>query len=73
MACLEGFAMLHLDNPKDTKNNVAWTDETKTEMFGENAQFITRYNPYTNCQARQWSGDDLGLFLQLKTWKPCSH
>ena len=32
------FAKLHLNKPQDFWNNVLWTDQTKVEMFGHNAQ-----------------------------------
>ena len=32
------FAKLHLNKAQDFWNNVLWTDQTKVEMFGHNAQ-----------------------------------
>ena len=32
------FAKLHVDKPQDFWNNVLWTDETKVEISGHNAQ-----------------------------------
>lgn len=33
------FPKLHLNKLKDVWNNVLWTDETRVEMFGHNAEF----------------------------------
>ena len=38
MAAQLRFAKLHLNKPQDFWNNVLWTDQTKVEMFGHNAQ-----------------------------------
>jgi len=38
MAARLRFANLHLNNSQDFLNNVLWTDETKVEIFGHNAQ-----------------------------------
>ena len=52
------------------------------EMFGHNAQqhvwrkpknSISAQTPHTNCQARWWRADDLGLFCSHRTWTSCSH
>ena len=32
------FVMFHLNKPQDFWNNVLWTDQTKVEMFGLDAQ-----------------------------------
>ena len=38
MAALLSFAKLHLEKPPDFWSNVLWTDDTKMEMFGHNAE-----------------------------------
>jgi len=37
MAAQLRFVKLHQDKPQDFCSNVLWTDETKVEMFGQNA------------------------------------
>jgi len=38
MAARLRFANLHLNKSQDFWKNVLWTDETKVEIFGHNAQ-----------------------------------
>lgn len=38
MAARLRSAKLHLNKPQDFWNDVLWTDETKVETFGHNAQ-----------------------------------
>ena len=59
MAAQLRFETLHLNKTQDFWNNVPWTDETKAEMSGDNAQFYI------------WCG--LGLFCCHRTWTPCNH
>ena len=44
------FVKLHLNKPQDFWNNVLWTDQTKVEMFGHNAQQHVWRKPNTTYQ-----------------------
>ena len=81
MAAQLRFVKLHLNKPQDFWNNVLWTDQTKVEMFGHNAQQHVWRKPNTTyqhkhlkpTQAQWWRYDDLGSFCSHRTWTPCSH
>ena len=47
---LNRFVKLRLNKLKDLWNNVLWTDETKVEMFGHNAQQHVWRKPNTAYQ-----------------------
>jgi len=72
MATRLWFARLYLNKPRDFWNKVLWTDETKLEMFGHNAQHhfrrkpnsISTQTPNSSYQAQWWMGDDFWLVLQ---------
>ena len=44
------FVKLHLNKPQDFWNNVLWTDQTKVELFGHNAQQHVWRKPNTAYQ-----------------------
>lgn len=50
------FPKVHLNKPHDLCNNVLWTDKTKVDFFGYNAQHWVQ----PNCQLRLWKTEDLG-------------
>lgn len=50
------FPKVHLNKPHDLCNNVLWTDKTKVDFFGYNAQHWVQ----PNCQLHLWRTEDLG-------------
>ena len=50
MAARLRLAKLHLNKPQDFWNNVLWTDQTKVETFGHNAQQHVWRKPNTAYQ-----------------------
>lgn len=66
------FAKLQLNKPQDFCNKFPWTDKSKVEMFvmhstmfGQTSSISTQ-TPHTNCKARCWGRDYLGLFCTLQ-------
>jgi len=81
MAAQLKFVKLHLNKPQDFWNNVLWTDQTKVEMFGHNAQQHICGKPSRAYQhkhlmpAVKHGGGGLmiwAIFAAAGTWKPCS-
>ena len=52
MAAQLRFAKLHLNKAQDFWINVLWTDQTKVEMFGPNAQQHVWRKPNTAYQLK---------------------
>lgn len=51
------FAKSHLNKSQDLLNNVLWTDNTKVEMFGINAQPCLMKTKYSTILAQTHQSD----------------
>ena len=67
-ACLE-FAKRHLKDSQTMRNNILWSDETKTELFGLNAKRHIWRKPGTIPKVQHGGGSILlwGCFSAVGT------